>query len=103
MFAGSAASTVVSAGNSRRETRAVLAWLAGGRKLALQDPVQPVGLPRQVDVVSDVRLFANQFVWFDDKAADVPDNYLKSDITERGGKDRRDQPAPALHRCGIHR
>ena len=41
-------------------------------KLALRDPVQSVGLPRQVGVVDNVGLLANQFVRFDDKAADVP-------------------------------
>ncbi len=46
-------------------------------KLALRDLVQSVGLPRQVDVVGNVGLLANQFVRFDDKAADVPARLLE--------------------------
>ena len=64
-------------------------------KLALRDSVQSVGLPRQFDVVGDIGLLANQFVRFHDKAADVPGDYLKGEITDRGGKNRRDKPAPA--------
>ena len=33
-------------------------------KLALCDSVQSIGLPRQLDVVSDIRLLADQLVWF---------------------------------------
>ncbi len=63
-------------------------------KLALGEPVQSVGLPRQVDVVGNIGLLANQLVRFDDKAADVPADCLKGDITDRGRKDCRDKPAP---------
>ena len=57
-------------------------------KLALHDSVQSVGLPRQVDVVGDIGLLAHELVRFDDKAADVPGDYLKADITDRSRKDR---------------
>ncbi len=73
-----------------------------GGKFALRDPVQSVGLPRQVRVVNDVGLLANQFVRFDDKAAHVPTHDLEREITNHGGNDRSHQPASALHRERIN-
>ena len=43
-----------------------------GRKFALQEPIQAVCLPRHLDVMGDVGLFANELVRLDDKVADVP-------------------------------
>ena len=70
-------------------------------KLALRDSVQSVGLPRQFDVAGYIGLLANQLVRFHDKAANVPADYLKGDITDRSRKDRRDKPAPAWHLHGV--
>jgi hypothetical protein len=60
----------------------------------LRDPVQSVGLSRQFDVVGDIGLLADQFVWLDDKAVDVPSDYLKGEITNHGRKNRRDHQLP---------
>jgi hypothetical protein len=70
-------------------------------KLALRNSVQSVGLPRQGDIVGDVRLLANELVWFHDEAADVPADHLKADITQRRREDRRGNPAPAWYSHGV--
>jgi hypothetical protein len=44
------------------------------------------------------RRVANQFVWLHDKAADVPAEYLKREITDRGRDDRHHQPTDPRHR-----
>src|ERR1700685_210100 len=77
--------------------------LTGGlsRKLALRDSVQSVGLPRQIGVVYNVGPLANQFVRFDDKAADVPGDGLNTEITNCGRKDRPDQPATPPHSHSV--
>ena len=73
------------------------------RKLPLHDLVQSVGSPRQIGIVDNVRLLANQFVRFDDKAADIPCDSLNRDITDHGWKDRCQQPSSAWHPGGVDR
>ena len=67
----------------------------------LQNSVQSVGLPRQVDVVANIGLLADQLVRLHDKTADVPADYLKGDITQRSRENRRAKPASAPHPHGI--
>ena len=71
-------------------------------KLALGEAVQPEGLPRQINVVGNVGLLANQLIGFDDKAGNIPADCLKRKVTDHGGKNRQHQPAPAgQHRQGV--
>ena len=72
-----------------------------GGKLPLRDPVQPVGPPRQLNVMGNIGCLADQFVRFDDKAADVPAQALKGQVTYRSRNDRCDKPAYARHRHGV--
>src|SRR5260370_23692674 len=67
------------------------------RKFALREPVQSIGLPRQINVVGNVMSLANQFVGLHNKTADVPAEYLKHEITDRGWSDCCHQPARARH------
>ena len=76
----------------------IMRWVGRGyiclsRELALRNPIQSVGLPRQCDIVGNIGLLANEFVWFHDEATDVPGNYLKQDITQRSGENCRGDPA----------
>ncbi len=70
-------------------------------KFAVRKAVQSIGPPRQVNIVGNVGSLANQFVGLHDKAADVPAQYLKYEIRDDGGSDRRHQPAHARHRHDI--
>ena len=69
----------------------------------LRYSVQSVGLPRQRNIVGNIRLLANQLVRFHDKAADVPADHLKGDIAQRSGENRRRNPTPAPHCHAVDR
>ena len=71
-------------------------------KFALREAVQSIGLTRQVNVIGDVGSLANQFIRLHDKAADVPANDLKREITDRGRSNCCHQPARVRHRHDIN-
>ncbi|MEA2258749.1 MAG: hypothetical protein QOJ51_1574 [Acidobacteriaceae bacterium] len=52
-----------------------------GRKLALREPIKAVGLSGHLEIMGDIRLFTNQLVRLDDKAADVPANYREHPVS----------------------
>ena len=62
-------------------------------KFAPRDPVQSIGLPREVDVETNVGPFANQLVRLHDKVAHVPADGLQAEVTNQGGSNRSYQPA----------
>ena len=71
-----------------------------GGELVLRDPVEAEGLAREVDVVRDVGLFADELVGLDDEAGDVPGGDLHEEEADDCGHGRENQPA---QRAGARR
>src|SRR5580658_5495248 len=63
-------------------------------KLTLSKPVKAICLAGHLNVMSDVRLLANELVGLDDEAADIPADYTDRDITNHGGSSGCNEPAP---------
>ena len=64
-----------------------------GGELVLRDVVEAEGLARELNVVRDVRLLADQFVGLDDEAVHVPGCNLHEDEADHRGHGRRDEAA----------
>ncbi len=72
-----------------------------GGEFALGEFVETVGLAGHFDVMSDVRLFAHQFVRLDQETAHVPPDDAHDDITNGGRGDGGNEPAPTWFECGA--
>ena len=66
-----------------------------GGKLALREPVQPIGLTGHLDVMGNEGLFENQRVGFDPEAADVPAHQSYPGVTDDNRNQCGNQPASA--------
>ena len=64
-----------------------------GRERALGETIQPVRLPRELDVVRDVRLLADKLVGLHDEALDISADGTCPDVEHERGECCSDEPA----------
>ena len=90
------------------ESRLVRGWgrlrqssVASAGNSLLREAVEPVGIPRELDVVGDEGLLANKLVGFDDEVGGIGRDQTYGNVTDGCGSDGEGDAAPGGPAEGV--